>query len=61
MKAIVERRWNDLCQAVAEYGDHVETWNRAAALAEVQLDSSMELFLAAWQATKARREALDRS
>ena len=55
MKAVIERRWDALCEAVADYGDHPETWDRAAALAEVQMVSSLNLFLTAWEFTQAKR------
>ena len=55
MQDLIDRRWNALCEAVNQYGDHPETWNRAAALAEVQLDSSLDHFLGAWEVTQATR------
>ena len=57
MEELIERRWNALCEAIVEHGDHPESWNRAAALAEVRMVASQGLFVAAWIATSDRRDA----
>ena len=61
MQNLIDRRWKELCEAVVTYGDHPESWNRAAALAEIQHISSFILFLAAWAATQATRKSKELS
>ena len=52
MQELIDRRWNELCEAVNKFGDHPETWNRAAAFAEVRLQSCLDMFLSAWEETR---------